>query len=472
MKWKVRELMEATGGRLFKGDQKMECKGISTDSRKIKRGELFIPLKGSRFDGHDYIPQVLKKGAAGIMVRRGFPLSGISREDDKLFIIEVADTLDALGDLAHYVRMRSPVKVVAITGSNGKTSTKEMCALVLQEQYQVLKNEGNLNNLIGLPLTLLRLSREDEVAVLEMGMNRLGEIRRLSEISRPNMGLITNIGPAHLEGLGSLDQVQKAKGELFETLTEEDCVLVNYDDHLVKELALHCRAKRISFSFQEKSDIRAEDVSFLKDGKICFRLTYQGEDITVVISAYGFYHVYNALAASAVGISLGIDLKKIARGLKGFRTLPGRSKLLTIGKGIRLIDETYNANPRSMEVALKTLNKMKGKGRGIAILGDMLELGEESPFWHREVGKWVGTLGTEYLALLGKFAPFVAEGAALAGLQKERIFIGKNYEEVAQHVRGILKRGDWVLVKGSRAMQMEKVLDCLVQREENEHYAL
>jgi UDP-N-acetylmuramoyl-tripeptide--D-alanyl-D-alanine ligase len=472
MKWKVRELMEVTRGRLLKGEQKMECKGISTDSRTIKKGELFIPLKGNQFDGHDFIPQVLVKGASGVMVRKGFSLSGISRQSDKLFIIEVSDCLDALGDLAHFLRMRSPVKVVAITGSNGKTSTKEMSALVLQKQYQVLKNEGNLNNLIGLPLTLLRLSRKDEVAVLEMGMNRPGEIRRLSKISQPNIGLITNIGPVHLEGLGSLAQVQEAKGELFETLTEDDCALINYDDSLVKQLASRCRAKKISFGFHKASDIRAQDVCFLKDNRVCFQLISKGEEVRVVIPALGLHHVYNALAASAVGIALGVNLKKIAERLKGFRPLPGRSKVFIIGKGVRLIDETYNANPRSMEIALKTLMKVKGRGRGIAILGDMRELGDDSPFWHREVGKCAGDSGIEYLVLLGQFAPFVAEGAESAGLPKARIFIGRTHEDIALQVKGILKRGDWILIKGSREMQMEKVMDFLLEKKGDERRAL
>jgi UDP-N-acetylmuramoyl-tripeptide--D-alanyl-D-alanine ligase len=472
MKWKVRELIEATRGRLLKGDWQMGYNGVSTDSRKIKRGELFIPLKGNRFDGHSFIPQVLERGASGVMVRRGFSLREIPHQSNELFVIEVEDTLDALGNLAHFLRMKSPVKVVAITGSNGKTSTKEMSALVLRERYQVLKNEGNLNNLIGLPLTLLRLSPEDEVAVLEMGMNRTGEIKRLSEISRPNIGLITNIGPAHLEGLGSLSQVQKAKGELLETLTEDDYALVNYDDPLIKELAIQCKAQKISFGFHEGSDIRGRDISVLKDNRICFWLISKGEEIRVVIPAFGLHHVYNALAASAVGVTLGVDLEGIVEGLRGFRPLPGRSKLLKIGKGIRLIDETYNANPRSMDIALKTLSEKKGKGRGIVIMGDMHELGDSAPFWHREVGKWAGDLKIEYLVLMGRYANFVAEGAESAGLLKERIFIGKSHEDVALHVKEILKKGDWVLIKGSRVMEMEKVLDRLMHTEGDERYAL
>jgi len=472
MRWQVGTLMEATGGRLLRGDQKMVCRGISTDSRTIKRGELFIPLKGDRFDGHDFVPQIITRGAAGIMVKKGFPISRISRQDRNLFVIEVSDCLTALGDAAHYVRKRSPVKVVAVTGSNGKTSTKEMSALVLQEQYRVLKNEGNLNNLIGLPLTLLRLSRKDEVAVLEMGMNHPGEIRRLAEISRPDIGVITNIGPVHLEGLGSLSQVQKAKGELFEVLTGGDYAVINYDDPLVRELGSRCRAQKISFGLHKESDVRARDVSFLKGNRVCFRLVSKSEEVRVTIPAYGLYHVHNALAASAIGISLGVALRKIAKGLKGFRPMPGRSRILTIKKGIRVIDETYNANPRSMEVALRTLREVKGKGRGIAVLGDMKELGDTSPFWHREIGKCAAALGTEYLVLLGQFAPFIAEGAESAGAEKGKIFIGKNHEDAVLQVQQIMKKGDWILIKGSRGMQMEKVLNPLAEHKEGKRRAL
>ena len=473
MKWKVRDLMEATGGRLIRGDTQMECSGISTDSRKIKKGALFIPLKGDRFDGHDFIPQVLKKGTAGVMVKKGFPLPRISGQKNRFFVIEVSDCLDALGDLAHFLRVKSPVKVVAVTGSNGKTSTKEMIALILQERYsRVLKNEGNLNNLIGLPLTLLRLSPRDEVAVLEMGMNRPGEIKRLSEIARPDIGVITNIGPAHLEGLGSLARIQKAKGELFGALTEGDCALINYDDPLVRELALRCRAKKISFGLHGDSDVRAEDVIFLKDGRICFRLITKGGEVRVTIPAYGLHQVHNALAASAAGIALGVDLRKIAQGLRNFRPLQGRSQVITLKNGIRVIDETYNANPRSMEIALKTLNALKGKGRGMAVLGDMRELGDASEFWHREIGRFAGGSGTDYLAVLGQFAPFVAEGAGSAGLTRERIFIGKDHKDIALHLKGLLKRGDWILIKGSRGMQMEKVLSRIELGEGSKRHAL
>lgn len=458
----MRELLTATKGKLLKGKEELECQGISTDSRKLKKGELFVALKGERFDGHDFIPQAIKKGAAGVVVKRGFPILEINTPPKDFFIIQVKDCLKALGDLAHFLRKKSDVKVIAITGSNGKTTTKEMTALVLKEHFEhVLKSEGNMNNLIGLPLSLLHLTPETKVAVLEMGMNHPGEIRRLAEIACPDIGLITNIGPAHLEGLGSLPNIQKAKGELFKMLKGDNFALVNYDDPLIKEIAQDCKAKRITFGLHKGAEVSGKDIRFFKDGSVNFKLITSTDEVVIKLKAYGIHHVYNALAAAATGIVLGVKLSEISRGLSRFSPLKGRSQIIELNNGIMLIDETYNANPVSMEIALKTLNALKGKGRGVAVLGDMLELGIASKFYHKKIGRVAAKTGTDYLVLLGEFAPLVAQGASASGFTAERIFIGKDCKEIAFYLKCLLNKGDWVLIKGSRGMQMERVIEYL-----------
>jgi len=370
-----------------------------------------------------------------------------------------------LGDLAHFWRGRhSRVKVVAITGSNGKTTTKEMAAQTLSAAFRVLKTEGNLNNLIGLPLMLLRLSDEHEVAVLEMGMNAPGEVRRLKDIAAPQVSLITNVGRAHLEFLGSLQAIARAKGELWEGLNPEDWIAVNADDPRVVELAaaVHCRKK--TFGIRKRAEISAEDFSVEVAWGTRFSLRLDGKRIPIRLNTFGRHNVYNALGASALAAILGLDAEKIAAGLETFHPYPGRGRIHRLGRGLHLLDDTYNSNPDSLQATLAAFGEMKGETRGLVVLGDMLELGPGTAGFHEEAGKFVGALGFEHLFLCGEQREHLAEGAKSAGMEESRIHTFANPEEIAESLVSVVVEGDWILVKGSRRLRMERVVEALIDR--------
>ncbi|KAF0123282.1 MAG: UDP-N-acetylmuramoyl-tripeptide--D-alanyl-D-alanine ligase [bacterium] len=462
-KFSSADVLKITGGRLLHGSLFASFKNISTDSRTIKPEDLFIALKGEHFDGHSFIPQIYKKGANGAIVKRGF----LEEEgwNGEWTIIEVDDTLRALGDIAHFWRMKHPIPVVGITGSNGKTTTKEMIGSILEITFNILKTEGNFNNLIGLPLTLLRLSKKDEIAVLEMGTNARGEIKRLSEISVPDVAVITNIGQAHLQGLLSVEEVREEKGDLFKILREDGFAVINQDDPMVLKLAAECRCRKIGFSMSEEAELMAKDVSISDSGKVRFRLAAGDKDAIIDLPVYGIFNVYNALAAAGVAKSLGVGLEIIKEGLERFKPLPGRMEIIELD-GYTIINDTYNANPNSMGQALKTLTGLKRAGRTIAVLGDMLELGEFTESAHIKIGSMVSGLGIDYLFTLGKDSVNIALAASEGGMNVDNIYIEKEYQDVTAKLRAIITKGDCILVKGSRGMKMELIVKELVTRKE------
>lgn len=432
--------------------------GVCSDSRQVCGGELFIPLQGPRFDGHDFIKEAMAKGAAGSLVQRGRLESAGGNHWPGKFSVLVGDVLQALGNLAHSWRCRHSVQVVAITGSNGKTTTKEMTARILARKFNVLKTEGSWNNLIGLPLMLLKLAPEHQAAVLEMGMNMPGEIRRLRAIAEPQVSTISNIGHAHLEFLGNLEGVARAKGELWETVGEKDWIAVNNDDSRVMELAASAQCQKKTFGILRKADIGAEGLS-LKEGKgIGFFLSVDGARRPVQLAAFGKHNVYNALAAAALAKILGVSLEEIVAGLEEFRPLAGRGRILRLGQNVRVLDDTYNSNPDSFQAALAAFGEMKGENRGLLVMGDMLELGPTSPAEHEKVGKRVAQMELAYLIFLGAKARHLAEGACAAGAEKEKVFVAQTHEEVLKNLEKNIESGDWILVKGSRAMQMERII--------------
>jgi len=377
------------------------------------------------------------------------------------FCIVVGDVLKALGDLAHFWRDRQAAKVVAITGSNGKTTTKEMTARILCGGFRVLKTEGNLNNLIGLPLILLRLSPEHDVAVLEMGMSESGEVRRLKEISNPQVSTITNIGSAHLEFLESLEGVARAKGELWENLGAGDRIAVNLDDPRVEKLAAPARCLKMTFSLLREADVQGSGLTLETEGKVRFFLAMGSLRRRVALATYGRHNVYNALAAAAMAASLGVDLDGIAEGLEGFRPIPGRGKILLLKRGVRILDESYNCNPDSLEATLAAFIEMKGKNPGILVLGDMLELGSLSFEMHEKAGRRLGLLGFKNLFFLGEQAQRLAEGAKTSGMNGQKILATQNVGEVLDGLEKAVGEGDWVLVKGSRGMRLERIIEGL-----------
>jgi UDP-N-acetylmuramoyl-tripeptide--D-alanyl-D-alanine ligase len=420
-----------------------------------------VPLRGPNFNGHRFVPAALAAGACGALLEPGeeAPAPGPDR-----FFIRVADALQALGDLAHFWRKKHPVRVAAVTGSNGKTTTKEMAVRVLERRFRVLKNEGNLNNLIGLPLSLGRLSADHEVAVLEMGMNRPGEIRRLRAIADPQVSLITNIGRAHLEFLGSLEGVARAKGELWEGLRREDWIAVNVDDERVVRLAAAAECRKMGFGIDNPAEIGAEEITSAGERGVSFALRSAGGKRRVHLGAFGRHNVYNALAAAALAAILGMGAEETAAGLEAFEPVHGRGKPALLPGGIRLLDDTYNANPDSLGATLAAFAEMKGANRGLAVLGDMLEAGPSSPEFHEEAGRRVAELNLAHLFVFGESARRIGEGARAAGMEPQRIHPAAGLEELAAQLDGILKPGDWLLVKGSRRMRMERVAEELKKR--------
>ena len=356
------------------------------------------------------------------------------------------------------------MKVVAITGSNGKTTAKEMTARILSGRFRLLQTEGNLNNLIGLPLMLLKISPDHEVAVLEMGMNAAGEIRRLKEIAEPRISLITNIGRAHLEFLGSLEGIARAKGELWEGLNADDWIAVNRDDPRVADLAEAVRCRKKTFGIRERAEISAEDLAVEPGRGIRFSLKLDGGKRTVRLNTFGRHNVYNALGAASLAAILGLSLEEIGAGLEKFQPYAGRGRILRLGRNLHLLDDTYNANPDSLEATLLAFGEMKEKSRGLVVLGDMLELGPGTVDFHVQAGKRVGGLGFAHLFFLGDQGEHLAEGARAAGMDEGRIHSFTDPEEVLKNLKDAVEEGDWILVKGSRRMRMERVVEGLVNR--------
>lgn len=455
--FKVHEILKATGGRLLAAGPET-FSGISTDSRSIKEGELFIPLVGDRFDGHDFIKQVFEKGAAGVIVAAGrvVPIPG-----GRAFI-EVKDTLRALQDIAHHLRTARPgLEVVGVTGTNGKTTTKEMLASILAVRGPVLKNEGNLNNGIGVPLTLLRLRDEHWAAVIEMGMNSFGEIQRLAEIAVPQVGVVTNIGPGHLENLGSLEGVAKAKGELIAALPEGGTAVLNADDPYQRDQLAVSAVRTLTFGLGKGADFSATDVEETAAG-VVFSLVTKGGTVRVKLPVLGFHNVYDALAAASAASALGLSLPEIKQGLEGFKPAKMRMEIVDI-EGAKIINDAYNANPASMAAALNALAGIKNSRR-IAVLGDMKELGESAEKAHYDVGRLAGAGGLACLILVGEQARHMAYGAAEAGMDEKDIIRASSPEEAGAKLAERLSPGDCVLVKGSRSMKMERVVEFLKSR--------
>ena len=456
-------MARATRGELLSGGPLFRAEGASSDSRQMHGGELFIPLQGPRFDGHDFIGEALAKGAAGSLVQRGREGRISEKDSSGKFFIVVDDVLRALGDLAHFWRTRQPAKIVAITGSNGKTTTKEMTAQILMEKFRVLKTEGNLNNLIGLPLMLLKLSPEHDVAVLEMGMSERGEMRKLKAIADPQVSLITNIGHAHLEFLGNLEGVARAKGELWEGLGSDDWIGVNVDDPHVAKLATSARCRKKTFGIIQDADVRAEDISLASAKGVRFFLRMGDWRCPVGLAAFGRHNVYNALAAATIAAILGMEVERVVVGLEKFQPFPGRGKVIVLGRNVRLLDDSYNANPDSLNATLSAFAEMKGQNRGLLVLGDMLELGPGSTEAHRKAGERIGEMKGAHLFLLGEQAGHLAEGAKAAGMGAQNVRLVRNHEEVLEGLGKMIEEGDWILVKGSRRMHMERIIEGLVE---------
>jgi len=447
MKLEIRQVARMTGGRIFPPAAQAVVTGISTDSRTLRSGDLFVPLRGKNFDGHDYLLQAARRGAAACLsedVIAGFPIP----------VVGVADTLQALGDLAAGFRQAFSGPVVAVTGSSGKTTTKDMLAGILACAGPGLATEGNFNNLVGLPLTLLKLKPRHRWAVLEMGMSARGEIARLARIAAPGIGVVTNIGAAHLEALENLEGVARAKGELFAALPPGGTAVINADDPRVLQLPVANGVRRVTYGCAPEATVRAEGI--VTDGRaLRFDLLLENDRHPVRLTVAGRHNVANALAAAAAAFALGHDGAAIVRGLEAFRPRSGRMELVSLANGCRLLDDSYNANPLSVRAALGTLAE-SGGARKIAVLGDMLELGEAAADLHREIGREAAARADAVIAL-GERAGDIASGAREGGLAAARVRVVADHAEAVAVLREWMRPGDWVLIKGSRGMRMEKI---------------
>ena len=563
---KCEEILKAASGRLVRGDSGTVFTGVSTDSRKTAHGDLFVPIKGERFDGHDFIDDAFKAGARGSLTHKE-----IARENGGVntggVIIEVDNTLRALGAIAGYYRSKFDLPVVAVTGSVGKTSTKDMIACVLSEKFKVLRTEGNFNNEIGLPLTLLNLDRSHTAAVVEMGMNQPNEISRLTRIARPRLAVITNIGSSHIGKLGSKENILKAKLEILEGLAGDGTVILNADDGLLAPLHGKLPFRTVMYGIAGNGVISSKttvdgatgsgktgdrvtgdgmggngmtggeatgdratgggptgggptgggtagngvvcggragggtasngtpgngmtggeatgdratgggptgggttgsvnyiayDVRIGERGT-CFKTRLKGTEYEIVLNVPGIHNVSNAMAAIAVGAELGLDPGSIVEGISHFKPEKLRLNFIECG-GIMIINDAYNASPESMKAAIGVLKEMKASRR-IAVLGDMLELGQWAPGAHFEVGKIAAGAGIDYIIAVGSNAADIAEGAAAAGASAGT-YVFDDAEKAAEFVIELVKEGDGILVKGSRGMRMERIVDKMIEKVE------
>ncbi|MCP3954643.1 MAG: UDP-N-acetylmuramoyl-L-alanyl-D-glutamate--2,6-diaminopimelate ligase [Desulfobacterales bacterium] len=462
-RWSVPDLLAATGGTLAAGDQRLTFTDIAIDSRTIAKDAVFCAIRGENHDGHQFTAQVLEKGVKGILCAddRLAELADLRKRYSQAAWISVPDTTVALGRLGHYHRNRLGVPVVAITGSNGKTSTRNMIAAVLSQQFPVLTTAGNYNNEIGLPLTLLRLKPDHAWAVVELGMNHPGEIRYLAGLCDPQVGVITNIGPAHLEFLGSLDGVKHAKGELLEALPAKGLAILNGDDPKCRELARTCPCPVHYFGCAPDAGIRFSNITPDAVG-LAFILELPESRQTVRMNVAGHFMVTNALAAASVGLHLGLSGEQIKAGLESFLPVSGRLNVKQAPSGVNIIDDTYNANPGSMAVAIDTLVQRAGKHDRFLVLGNMAELGTHAPQLHYELGRKAATATAARLYLTGENADSVAAGAAAGGMAADAIIVG-DHQAIIADLKQNLKPGDWILIKGSRLMHMETITAGLAQ---------
>jgi len=451
-----------TGGALRQGSPDARFEGVSIDTRSLRAGLLFVAIRGPRHDAHAYLADALAAGAAGLVVERGRELPDAAKG---VPVIEVDDTTGALGALASGHRAGFAGPVIAITGSNGKTTTKEMCAAILGSLAPCLSTKGNLNNEYGLPLTLLEREADQRSVVVELGMNHRGEIARLTAIAHPTIGVLTNVGTAHIEFLGSRDEIAREKGDLLAALPAEGVAVVNADDPRARAQAERSRARAFRFGLAEDADVRAERVTALGERGYAFDLVAGGERQAVHVAGIGEATVSNALAAAAAALAAGCSLAEAAIGLAAYRPVGGRMEPLSLPRNIIVINDTYNANPQSMELALRSLASLRGASRGVAVLGDMGELGETAAEAHRAAGRLVAELGLDFLFTLGPRAEETARGALDAGMEPARVRVGKDHDELGSALRAMLRGNDWVLVKGSRSMRMERVVQALARED-------
>lgn len=453
----LEEILNATEGRLiYNGSTLQRIKAVSINSRQITPGALFVAIKGPHFDGHDFVQQAVGSGAVAIIVDQDIPIS------QAVAVIRVRDTVKAFGDIASYYRNKWSMPLIGITGSNGKTSTKDLIAAILKLRWSIVKTEGNFNNEIGLPLTLFKIAASTQAAVVEMGMRGLGQIRRLAELAQPSIGVVTNVGLSHLELLGTQENIAKAKAELVQSLPEKGLAVLNGDDRWVREMALLSVARTVFYGIDGSNlHYRATDIE-MDDYGCKFRVVTAEEEFECRLAIPGRHNILNALAAIAVAKELGIDTYAIRLGLTQPDLTAQRMKIIS-GNGYWVIDDTYNASPASIKSALDFLANSHLGQRKLAVLGDMLELGPQSPKIHREIGEYAAKQNIFHLMAYGEFARDYMIGFNNVIGRSGQYFVKKSL--LIEELKKIVRTDDVILVKGSRSMKMEEVVDALHRKE-------
>ncbi|KYZ77101.1 UDP-N-acetylmuramoyl-tripeptide--D-alanyl-D-alanine ligase [Anaerosporomusa subterranea] len=442
----LQEVLTATGGSASSDKMTRFC-SISTDTRLLQPGSLFIALSGEHFDGHNYLNTAAENGAVGVIVsRRDIAVPA------GVIVIVVADTRRALQDLARFHRQRFSGPVIAITGSNGKTTTKDMTAAVLSSRLSTLKTQANFNNEIGLPLTLLRLDQSHQVAVVEMGMRGKGEIQELAAIALPTIGVVTTVGETHIELLGSVENIAAAKAELVEAIPEDGTVILNGDNPLVRAMAKKTPAKIVFYGMVD-AEVTAKAIIQTETG-MSFDCCWPNQSFRVDLATFGRHNIYNALAAIAVGRELGLTPAEICQGIASFVPDGMRLQVQAIGQ-YRVINDAYNASPLSMAASIEALKDIAA-GRTVAVLGDMLELGDFAVEAHRKIGEKLAAQRIDLVITVGNLSRNIAQAAMEVGLHVEAC---DNHEAARQMLKKFLRAGDTVLLKGSRGMKMEQLLD-------------
>ncbi len=450
--WELNEILKAVQARL-EGKCIERFVAITDDTRVLQPGDLFIALRGQRHDGHDFILQALEKGGKGFIVNR---MPFLDKDYSKYSWLIVSDTLLALGRMAQFYRKRfKNIPLIGITGSCGKTTTKEAIYSVLSQRFTVLKTEGNLNNQIGLPFTILGIRPEHDLICVEIGTNKVGEIDYLSSIAMPQIAVITSIKPAHLKGLDSLETIAKEKAAILKYT--EKCFVYNTDDVYLSALAAEYPKEKVGFGWYSGhvyvNEVRRQGV------RLVLNIRTPWGELLIPTNLIGKHQVYALLAAAAVGWYLGVSKDEIIQALSSFRPLSGRFAYFRDKKGRFILDDTYNANPGSMEAALKALAEQEGAK--IAVLGDMLELGDKAVFWHEKIGKLAGGMGLKALVLYGRYASCYANGALRAGMPQKRIFVFETKEDIASFLEENAVSGDNILLKASNSVGFREVVERL-----------
>jgi UDP-N-acetylmuramoyl-tripeptide--D-alanyl-D-alanine ligase len=449
------EAAAASGGELRDAEPSAVASALATDSRAVVRGGLFVALPGSRADGSSFAAAALEAGAVAVVARRGALGHGPR--------IEVADPLDALGAIAAAVRSRSKAHVVGVTGSTGKTTTKDLLAAVLSTRMATVANTASFNNEVGLPLTLARLEPGTEALVVEMGARGHGHIAALARLASPEIGVVLNVGTAHLGMFGSQAAIAQAKGELVEALPASGTAVLNADDPLVAGMAARTAARVLSFGLGASAEVRAEAVALDADGRASFKLRTPAGGAETTLPAPGEHLVQDALAAAAAGHALGLDPEDVARGLREAALSPMRMQVQRRADGLRVINDAYNANPASMAAALKTLAAARRGGRVVAVLGEMAELGEQAPAEHDRLGRLATRLGIDRLLGVGELGEVAVRAARLEGMWPEEAIAVADGDAAVASLEAWLRPGDVVLVKASRVVALDRVAERLVR---------